>query len=156
MPLITQETLEKFYPPRLIHELFADDGSREPGPRLGNALDAGSDEAAAILGKVPNWQSEEAMQLLVDTDTAVQKAISKLVMSIGYSAKPQWHAGGQTSAGDTWEKSAKTTLEDIVQRRLRTKAESVVGKNAVTLPKVANARQFEFARRRGKDSSGGF
>jgi len=135
-------------------QLFCDDGSRKPGPRLGFALAAGSAEAFAILAVNSAWNSEEAVQALVDADAAAQHAIGKLVMAIGAEAKPEWLS--RESTASEWRTTGTATLKQIVKGGVRSVGEQTVGPTTVNRPTTVNAKQFEFARRRDRGPAGGY
>ena len=143
MPLVSQATLELYFRPRNVKEVFTDDGGQVAGPRLAAALQVGSDQASAKLSKVPAWQEEEAQQELVDGDTSLQFAVCQLVMAVGHEGKPEWSAEDR----DVSSRLRKQAFEAI---------DNFATENTVHHPRTANARQFEFARRRGNDTSGGF
>lgn len=151
-PLVTREDLESFFTPKLVTATFSDDG-RNPGPRLTQAILAGSGEAAGILGKVSVWRDDESLSKLIAEDHSVKHCICKLIMAIGAESKPEWYNRDGPAAG--WRREARQVLDDIAQRKIRSPGENVTGANTVVFPRVANARQFEFARRRNRDSSGG-
>lgn len=156
MAAIRQSDLERHFPPATVRQYFCDDGSREPGPRLKTACQVASDQAHAVLGKVKAWQSQEAFQTLVSEDLGVQYAVCQLAMAIGSETKPEWYAAGDSAPGAGYRSAAMTALRALRDSKTRSPAEEVTGKNTVSIPRTANARQFEFARRRDRDSSGGF
>ncbi len=153
-PLVTQTDLERYFSPKVVRQAFTDTNATDPGPRLGEALQAGSDEARQILCKVPVWDDEVAVQKLVDGDASVRINVCRLVMAIGADAKPEWQS--KDGPGHSWRSTALKMLDDLVQRRLKSPAEKDAGTNTVHLPRTVNSKQFEFSRRRDKPSSGGF
>lgn len=158
MALVTQSDLEGFFTPRLVRGTFTDDGSSLPGPRLAQALEAGSNLAMADLGVVPAWTTEEAVQAIIDADAGAKLAVCQLVMAIGVEAKPEWGAHSDQNQGARWASAGHAYLKALVAREKRSPAENQpeVGRNTVNLPRSVNARQFEFARRRDQGSSGGY
>ncbi len=154
LPLVTLEDVESCFSPKLVQQVFTDDGGRHVGPRFNIACQAGSDEAAGILGKVPGWRDYDSLRRVIEDDASVRYAVCQIVMALGMNAKPEWY--GKDGASTTWRTEARKTLNDVAMRNSRSPAESTVAPNNVVFPKAANARQFEFSRRRGRDSSGGF
>ncbi len=154
VPLVDQSDLEQCFSPKLVLQVFVDDGGRQVGPRLQGIIQAASDEAAAILGKVPAWRDPVSLKRFVQEDASARYAVCQLVMALGMNAKPEWYAKDGPSTG--WRSEARKVLNDLAQREGRSPAEDIVGTNDVVYPRATINRGFEFARRRGREPTSGF
>lgn len=152
--LITQQELEDLFTPLQVRRMFSDDGSATPGPRLAKAIEIGSQQASAVLGKA--WPDAAQIVALVNADTGAKYAVGQFVMAVGADARPEWFMkdGGPATY---WRREARKTLEDMVQRKLRSPGERVAGKNTTTRHRMTVTEPvFEFAPHRGRPPRGGF
>ncbi len=152
--LVTQADVEAFYPPVDVRQLFSDNGSATPGPRLATAITAASARAKSVLLK--GWPSEAQVEQLVAADPAAKHAVCRLVMAIGYEGRVAYN-GPQGNPAATLEKLAITTLEQLVAAQLRSVGEATAGKNPMYADRVTTPDpNFIFAPSGGTTPRGGF
>lgn len=151
--LITREDLEERYPPQHVRGVFADDGSREPGPRLPVACAVATRLGEAVLLKA--WTAEQIRGLVAE-DEAIKSAFCKLAMYEGADGKPEWMGEGRPYA--SLRKNALETLELLVKAELRSRAEATVGANPNRKGSVSSpdSPQFMFAPSKGRPRPGGY
>lgn len=152
-PLVTQADVEARFPPLVVRQLFSDDGSSTPGPRLAAALDEASRQGEALL--LAAWPLE-SIALLVQNDSAVKGAICRLVIAIGADGKPEWSGDG--APYQTLEKKARAWLQDLATAAIGSRGEEQAGANTVQLARLQNDRSppnFMFAATKGNPRAGG-
>jgi hypothetical protein len=149
--LVTQADLEARYTPRVVRQIFSDDGTQNAGPRLAIACETASAQAVALLLKA--W-SEEQIVTLAFEDPAVKHAICGLAMAIGAAAKPEWSGEGRPYAG--LEKQSISWLKELAAAHIRSRGEA---QGAGTNPTIAGRTnkptpQYIFAETKGKRPGG--
>jgi hypothetical protein len=152
--LITQLDLEERYPPQFVSQVFADDGSLEPGPRLPVACVVATRLGQAVLLKA--WKDPAQHAELVAQDDAIKSAFCEIAMFEGMKGKPQW--SGQGAPYATLRKDALATLELLVQAQLRSIAERTAGANPNVRGNIRSpdCPQFMFAPNARRPRPGGY
>lgn len=151
---IGQSDLEAFFPATHVRQVFSDDGSGTPGPRLATALSAGCRQADAYLLK--GW-ADDNLAALVAGDDSIRLAVCQLVMAVGVLGKPEWSGEGAPYA--TLRKDALAMLQLLSTAQLRSRAEKTgAGANPNAKGSIASAAcpQFVFAPSRRNPRPGGY
>jgi hypothetical protein len=149
--LVTQADLEAHYAPKVVRQVFSDDGTQNAGPRLAVACQTGSAQACALL--LPAWTEEQIVTIAAE-DPAVKHAICQLVMAIGTEGKPEWSGEGRPYAG--LEDRARKWLKDLAAAAIRSRAEAQGAGQNQTIRGRTNkpTPQYIFAETKGKRPGG--
>lgn len=155
---VDQTDLENQFGARMVAQVFCDDGSGTPGPRLTRSCSVASRQADAYLLKA--WPQDE-IATLVENDDAVLSSICKLAMAEGFESRPEWNpAANEDGPAEKWRKSARTTLKDLAEARTRSAGEADAGTNPHVrvglVNTVSTPHDFIFAPTRNRPKPGGF
>jgi hypothetical protein len=151
---VGQSDLETFFPPNHVRQVFCDDGTGTPGPRLAVACSVGCRQADGFLLKA--W-ADDNLAALVAGDDAIRLAVCQLVMAVGVLGKPEWSGEGAPYASS--KKDALATLQLLSTAQLRSRAEKTGGgANPNAKGSIASAAcpQFVFAPSRRNPRPGGY
>lgn len=148
--------LEEQFDPGLVRQVFCDDGSGVPGPRLFTSCSVARAFADAVLLKA--WTLEEIETLILE-DPAIKSGVLDLVLAQGMKGRLMWDT--KDGPRETFFKSGMNTLNLVVDGQLRSRAESRgVTKNPhVSMGRVNTQRtphEFVFAPSRSRPIRGGF
>lgn len=148
------DLVERFGP-NLVRQVFCDNGSGTPGPRLFRSLKSGRRIADSVL--LAAW-SQEQIETLVAEDDAVRGSALDLVLSEGMAGKLEWDVEG--GARDRLRKAALENLRMLVKGEQRSTAEKTAGANPHIRAGRVNTQRtphtFIFAPSRAKPRPGGF
>lgn len=155
---VSQSDLEAVFGARMVRQVFVDDGSTTPGPRLTMACSVASRQADALL--LAAWGADAIVEL-VDNDDAIKSSICKLALAEGMEGRPEWStSGSEDSQSEKLRKAARQTLKDLASAQLRSAGEAEAGQNPhLSVGRVSTARsphEFVFAPSRYKPTRGGF
>jgi hypothetical protein len=139
----------------LVNNVFCDDGSGEPGPRLLPSLRAGRRIGDAVL--LTAWTVEQISELVANDD-AVRSAMLSLAMSEGMEGRIEWDSDG--GPRERMRKAALETLRLLAKAEERSVAERKAGANPHASVGRVNTRTspntFVFAPSRSQPRRGGF
>lgn len=152
---LTLADLEAKFGPSIVRQVFCDDGSGEPGPRLTSALRSGRRIGDAVL--LTAWTLDQINELVANDD-AVRSAMLSLALSEGMEGRIEWDSdGGQR---ERLRKSALETLKLLAKAEERSVAETTAGRNPHSSIGRVNTRTtpntFVFAPTRSQPRRGGF
>jgi len=150
---ITYSDLVDRFGSEMCRQVFCDDGSGTPGPRLTASLRSGRRLADTVLLKA--WTREQ-IEVLVAEDDAVRGAILDIAMSEGMMGRLQWES--DTGARVTLRKQGIESLKLLVSGELESAASETAGpriaKEAVRVARVPVA--FSMAPSKARPNRGGF
>jgi hypothetical protein len=121
---LTQDDLERHFPPDNVRTIFSDDGSGNAGPRLKTALLVGFRGVQTILLKA--WTAEQILGLVLQ-DEFVKAQVCALTMVHGCQGRIQWV--GKDAPYEGLRKTTTDILEAMAEAQKRSVAEQTVGKN---------------------------
>jgi hypothetical protein len=121
---VDQTSLETFFPSMHVRDVFCDDGSGSPGPRLAVACSVASRMADAEL--LPAWGGE-TLEALVTTDDSILYCIAALAMAVGVQGRAAWSGPGSPYAD--LGSSSRKLLKDLAAGQRRSRSEETAGVN---------------------------
>lgn len=150
---VTYSDLVARFGAELPRQVFCDDGSGTPGPRLTTSLRSGRRLADTVLLKA--WTREQ-IEVLVAEDDAIRGAILDIVISDGMLGRLQWES--ETGMRVTLRKQGIDTLKMLVSSELESVGSEVAGKRmnteGVRVGRVPAS--FSMAPSKSRPTRGGF